>query len=168
MGEPLPELDMATRRLLKAILADDKAIMVAFPAIGGASINHVKYLLDLPKGIRMPDSQRANAIAEIKAKTECGCAAQPSPELETQLRCMMRTVLTEATESTGPEGMCAVEEMLTRAKRIRAQRKFLTGLYDMYVNAALASGLPNSLLPSALSGRGGQEGESGGGRPSAP
>ncbi len=168
MGTRPNPLNTATERLLKALVANDNAIMVAFPAIGAAAINHVKWLLDPCQGVRMDDSQREKAIAEIKAKTECGCAAKPSPALETNLRCMMKTLLAEATESTGAEGMCAVEEMLTRAKRISAQRKFLFGLYDMYVNAALASGLPNNLLPSAVGGRGGQDGEDGMGRPSAP
>ena len=168
MGDRPNPPNPATDRLLKALLANEKAIMVAFPAIGAAAINHVKWLLDPCNGGRINNTQREIAIAEIKAKTECGCAAKPSPALETNLRCMIKSVLEEATESTGAEGMCAVEEMMTRAKRISAQRKFLFGLYDMYVNAALASGLPNNLLPSAVSGRGGQDGGDPGGRPTAP
>ena len=119
--------------------------------------------------LKQADLERAAAAAalerEIAAQRVRRLAA-----LESELKCLMRTVVSEATVTTGDEGMCAVEEMMTRAKRISAQRKFLRGLYDVYVNAALASGLPDRLLPSPVSGSGsgGQEGENGGGMPTAP
>ena len=170
IGERPNELNSATKKLLANLVEESNAVLVAFPAFGAGAISQVRWLLGEKDAIRMDDSPRAKAIAEIKAKAECGCAPKPSPALEANLHCMISGALTQATESTGAEGMCAVEEMMTRAKRIAAQRKFLSGLYDIYVNAARASGLPNNLLPSAISisERAGQDGENGGGRPTAP
>ncbi len=144
--------------------ADD--IRAAFPGLGTQLLKHLE---DLIKGrpTTLTDCEQREALELIREKKNCGPAS--TDELEDHLKCVMKTVIRESTATTGAEGVCAVTEMLTGAKRIAAQRKFLYGLYDLYVNAALASGLPNDQLPSAVrGGRGGQEGDNGGGRPSAP
>jgi|LNFM01.1.fsa_nt_gb hypothetical protein len=158
----------STRKLLEGLAGRKQEILTAFPGLGPGMVGHLMTLLGEAKKA-LTDCERREAEAAIKAKTECGCDPQPTEELETQLKCLLRPVLREATATNGAEGVCAVNEMLTQAQRISAQRKFLYGLYDLYVNAALASGLPNDQLPSAVrGGRGGQEGDNGGGRPSAP
>jgi hypothetical protein len=156
------------RQVLQGLASRQNELNVAFPGVAADVIRHLRTLLGETTQL-LTDCERREAEAAIKAKAECGCEAPPTEDLESQLKCLLRPVLQEATACAGDEGVCAVEEMLTRAKRIGAQRKFLYGLYDLYVNAALASGLPNEQLPSAVrGGRGGQEGDNGGSRPSAP
>ena len=155
------------KNILKGFAGRERDLLSTFPHLAEKMIRHL-HLLGGDKVEPLTDCERREAEAALKAKTECGSENPSTEELETQLKCLLRPVLREATATTGDEGVCAVEEMLTRARRIAAQRKFLYGLYDLYVNAALASGLPNDQLPSAVGGRGGQEGDHGGSRPSAP
>jgi hypothetical protein len=153
--------------MLKQLLNERRdEILTEFPGLGSRLVDHLDKLIKR-QPTALSDCERREVAVAINDKKNCGPA--PTDDLEAQLRCVLKTVIRESTATTGSEGVCAVTEMLTGAKRIAAQRKFLYGLYDLYVNAALASGLPNDQLPSAVrGGRGGQEGDNGGSRPSAP
>lgn len=164
------QIPARTIELLKALTAKPGAIIEAFPSLAEGMVAHVRALTGESGGKALNEAGRAVALAAIKERTECNCVAKPSADFETQMKCWLQNTAMEAAAGTGGEGMCAIEDLMKKAQRVAAQRKYLRGLYDLYLNAALASGLPDTALPSPVggSGSGGQEGENGGGRPSAP
>ncbi len=145
------------------------------PAMLGSLQNtvreHLLWLRGESKSQESIDFQRREAAVQgidaLILTAQTPAKATPAEALLSQV---MAALISQSATTVGGSDQAdkVVEQMMKSALEVAAKRRFLHGLYDLYVNAALASGLPDGLLPQAIGDRGGQDGGRGDGAPSAP